>query len=80
MRPCSLIYSPKGSGHMIEMNTPSANAIRHKLPIARGWDRNKRLWQIYEGENPGNTRFWASNGESYMYANTLEEIGKKLDA
>jgi hypothetical protein len=51
------------------------NATR---PGWRGWDKGKRLWQISDGPNNGGTKLSASNGERWLYANSLEEMSAKL--
>lgn len=54
------------------------NIEKNSGPGYRGWDRGKRLWQIHIGANNGGTKLYASNGDSYMYANSLQEISDKL--
>jgi hypothetical protein len=47
----------------------------------RGWDAGKRLWQIDDAQpNNGATAFHASNGESHMWCNSLDEMSARLAA
>ena len=57
----------------------------HKLPAWRGWNRNKRLFQIVELDEPVKAlgqvmRFRASNGEpnGYIWATDLDDMDRKL--
>ncbi len=54
------------------------NIEKNSGPGWRGWDKGKRLWHIHLGLNNGGTKLFASNGDAYMYANTLGEISEKL--